>query len=289
MTMVDAHSEVPHAARAIDHQRVREDRLLFERFADKRDPIAREILVERFLPLARSLASRYRRPGEPFDDIFQVACIGLVNAIDRYDLSRGRAFSSFAVPTIAGEIKRYYRDKTWAVHVPRDLQELAVTVDRAARELETELGRKPTVDQLAERLAVSDEDVLEALHAAHGRRATSLDAPVTQDDDSVSLGDAMGTHDDGFHRAEQRAELDHLTAILTRRDRRIVALRFQEDLTQEQIGRLIGLSQMQISRILRQAITKVRAHAVHQSSNGAATNSAIGPDGWGASTGSASS
>jgi RNA polymerase sigma-B factor len=285
MTAVDAHNEVPRRVGAIDHQRVQEDRLLFERYADKRDPIAREILVERFLPLARSLAARYRRPDEPFDDIFQVACIGLVNAIDRYDLSRGRAFSSFAVPTIAGEIKRYYRDKTWAVHVPRDLQELAVAVDRAARDLEIELGRKPTVGQLAERLAVSDEDVLEALHAAHGRRATSLDAPVTQDDDSTSLGDAIGTHDDGFHRAEQRAELERLTAILAPRDRRIVALRFQEDLTQEQIGRLIGLSQMQISRILRQAITKIRAHAVHQRSNGATPKSAIESHGCRATTG----
>jgi RNA polymerase sigma-B factor len=288
MTTVDAHSEVPRGVRAIDHQRVQEDRLLFERFADKRDPVAREILVERFLPLARSLASRCRRPDEPFDDVFQVACIGLVNAIDRYDLSRGRAFSSFAVPTIAGEIKRYYRDKTWAVHVPRDLQELAIAVDRAARELETELGAKPTVEQLAERLVVSDEDVLEALHAAHGRRASSLDAPVTQDYDSTSLRDALGTHDDGFHRVEQRAELERLTAILTPRDRRIVALRFQEDLTQEQIGRLIGLSQMQISRILRQAIIKIRAHALHQESDRAATECGLDSDGCRASIRSAS-
>jgi RNA polymerase sigma-B factor len=263
--------------------------VLFERFADKRDPIDREVLVERFLPLARSLAARYRRPGEPFDDVFQVACIGLVNAIDRYDLSRGRAFSSFAVPTIAGEIQRYYRDKTWAVRVPRDLRELAVAVDRAARELETELGRKPTVVQLAERLAVSDEDVLEALHAAHGRRATSLDALVTQDGDATSLGDTIGTHDEGFRRAEQRAEFERLTAILPRRERRIVALRFQEDLTQEQIGRLIGLSQMQISRILRQAIIKLRAHAIHERSNGVATESAIDSDGCRATTGSTSS
>src|SRR3954462_3212811 len=113
MATVQSHSEAPRHGGAIDHERLREDRLLFERFADKRDPVDREVLVERFLPLARSLAARYVRPGEPFDDIFQVACIGLVNAIDRYDLSRGRAFSSFAVPTIAGEIKRHYRHRTW--------------------------------------------------------------------------------------------------------------------------------------------------------------------------------
>jgi RNA polymerase sigma-B factor len=278
MATLDDHREAPPRRRAIDHQRLREDRLLFERFADKRDPVDREVLVERFLPLARSLAARYVRPGEPFDDIFQVACIGLVNAIDRYDLSRGRAFSSFAVPTIAGEIKRHYRDRTWAVRVPRDLQELAVAADRAAGELETELGRKPTVAQLAERLSVSDEDVLEALHAVRGRRATSLDAPVTHDGDSTSLGASIGVHDDGFHRAEQRAELERLTAILPPRDRRIVALRFQHDLTQEQIGRLVGLSQMQISRILRQALIKLRAYAVDQGSNGVATETDIDGD-----------
>src|SRR3954469_7848828 len=175
------------------------------------------------------------------------------------------------------------------VRVPRDVQELAVAADRAARELETELGRKPTVVQLAERLMVSDEDVLEALHAANGRRATSLDAPVTQEDDSTSLGDAMGTHDDGFDRAEQRAELERLTAILPRRERRIVALRFQEDLTQEQIGRLIGLSQMQISRILGRALIKPPPPPLHQRSNGVATESAIDSDGCRTTTGSTSS
>jgi RNA polymerase sigma-B factor len=145
--------------------RVREDRALFKRLADQRDPVDREMLVERFLPLARSLAARYARPGEPFDDIFQVACIGLVNAIDRFDLSRGRAFSSFAVPTIVGEIKRYYRDKTWSVNVPRDLQDRVLAVGGAVRELESELARKPTVAELADRLSLTDEDILEALHA----------------------------------------------------------------------------------------------------------------------------
>ena len=245
--------------------RVREDRALFKRLADQRDPVDREMLVERFLPLARSLAARYARPGEPFDDIFQVACIGLVNAIDRYDLSRGRAFSSFAVPTIVGEIKRYYRDKTWSVNVPRDLQDRVLAVDRAVRELESELARKPTVAELADRLSLTDEDILEALHANQGRRAASLDAP--HDDDDASLGDSIATHENGFQRAEQRASLARLTAILTPREQRILALRFGADLTQAQIGQHMELSQMQISRILRQAITKLRAYATAQSTH----------------------
>src|SRR6185437_15200904 len=127
-----------------DAKRARADRVLLERFAEQRDPVDRALLVERFLPLARSIATRYVRRTESFDDVFQVACLGLVNAIDRYDVSRGRAFSSFAVPTISGEIKRHYRDKTWAVHVPRDLHDRLLAVDGAARELETALGHQPT-------------------------------------------------------------------------------------------------------------------------------------------------
>ena len=248
-------------SRGIDTRRVREDRALFERLAERRDPADREILVERFLPLARSLAARYARADEPFDDIFQVACMGLVKAIDRFDLARDRAFSSFAVPTITGEIKRYYRDKTWAVRVPRDLQDLALAVDRAARDLEGRLSRKPAVAELAAALAVDGEDVLAALHAGHSRFAASLDAPPHGEDDhrSSTLADAVATHDDGFARAEQRATLQQAMAILTPRERRILRLRFEHDLTQEQIGRHVGLSQMQVSRILRQSITSLRA------------------------------
>jgi RNA polymerase sigma-B factor len=261
------HGETERSGRAIDEERLREDRALFERLADERDPADRELLVERFLPLARSLAQRYVRPGETFDDVFQVACIGLINAIDRYDVSRGRAFSSFAVPTISGEIKRYYRDKSWAVHVPRDLHDRVLAVDGAARELESVLGHHPTVAELAGRLGLEDEDVLDTLHAAHARRADSLDAPYG-DEDSGTLGDTIASHDDGFHRAEQRAALARLAAILSPRERRIVALRFQHDLTQQEIGELVGLSQMQISRILRQAITRLRDYSAAERSRG---------------------
>jgi RNA polymerase sigma-B factor len=267
MATKTSQGETERSGRSIDEQRLREDRALFERFADERDPADREMLVERFLPLARSLAQRYVRPGEAFDDVFQVACVGLINAIDRYDASRGRAFSSFAVPTISGEIKRYYRDKSWAVHVPRDLQDRVLAVDGAARELESVLGHHPTVAELADRLGLEDEDVLDTLHAAHARRADSLDAPYG-DDDAGTLGDTIASHDDGFHRAEQRAALARLAAILSPRERRVVALRFRHDLTQQQIGELVGLSQMQISRVLRQAIAKLHDHAAAERSRG---------------------
>ena len=199
-----------------------EDRALFERYLDRRDPVDRELLVERFLPLARQLARRYQRPEEPFDDLFQVACLGLVKAIDRFDLSRDVAFSSYAVPTILGEIKRYFRDRTWSVRVPRDLQELALRVDRKVSELSTDLRRQPTVSEIAEAVGIEEEDVLEALEASGAYRATSLSTP---------------------------------------REREVLRLRFEEDLTQAEIGERIGVSQMQVSRIIRQSIARLRTVA----------------------------
>lgn len=249
-------------ATSADAKRSRADRALFQRFADHGDPVDRELLVERFLPLAKSLAARYRRQGEPFDDIFQVACLGLIKAIDRYDLSVGRAFSSFAVPTIAGEIKRYYRDRTWSVHVPRDLQELTLTVDRARGELEGELGRSPTATEIAERVQVTEEDVVEALQASHAYRAASLDAPTRDDDDSTAtVGDLVAVREKGFARAETRADLRALGRVLQPRERLVVRLRFERDMTQQEIGQIVGLSQMQVSRILRAALARLREHA----------------------------
>ena len=244
---------------AANERRLEEDRALFERYLDTRDPVDRELLVKRFLPLARSLAGRYQRGGEPFDDVFQVASLGLVKAIDGFDVARGRAFSSYAVPTIIGEIKRYYRDRTWTVHVPRDLQELTLAVDRAAAALEHELARKPTVNDLAERLGVSDEDVLEALQARHARRAGSLDAPRREEDEAgATVGDAIGVPEEGFERAEDRALLRSLMKGLSPRDRLVLRLRFERDLTQQQIGEHVGISQMQVSRILRRCVARLR-------------------------------
>jgi RNA polymerase sigma-B factor len=253
----------------VDHQRhtarAEEDRALFERLADKGEAIDREMLVERFLPLARSLAARYVSHGEPFDDVFQVACLGLLKAIDRFDVTRGRAFSSYAVPTIAGEIKRYYRDRTWSVHVPRDLQDLALRVEQERRVLETRMARSPTVAELAAHLDASDEDVVEALHAHGARRSESLDAPVGADGDpDTTVGESFGAGDRGYQLAESRADLARLARVLSERDRAIVRMRFVEDLNQQQIGDRVGLSQMQISRILRRSIERLREQARRQ-------------------------
>ena len=242
--------------------RAQEDRALFARYLDKRDPIDRDMLIERFLPLARQLARRYQRPEEPFDDLFQVACLGLVKAIDRFDLEREVAFSSYAVPTILGEIKRYFRDRTWSVRVPRDLQELALKVDRAVGDLSLDLHRQPTVEEIAEKVGADEEDVLEALEASGAYRATSLEAPRGAEDDSGdTLGDTLGTEEQGFARAEERATLAQLLRAVTPREREVLRLRFEEDLTQAEIGDRIGVSQMQVSRIIRQSLARLRTVA----------------------------
>jgi RNA polymerase sigma-B factor len=262
-TNADATEDAFHAP---DRERLREDQELFARYADKHDPVDRDLLVERFMPLARSLASRYLRRDEPFDDIFQVACLGLLKAIDGFDISRGRAFSSYAVPTIVGEIKRHYRDRTWVVHVPRDLQDLTLAVDRTLQQLERELLRKPTVTEIADKLHVSDEDVLEALQAGRAHRVGSLDAPVRDEEDPAStVGERLGTAEPGFALAEQRAMLGRLMTVLSARDRLVLRLRYEQDLTQEQIGERVGISQMQVSRVLRQCIVKLRDVAEHSS------------------------
>jgi RNA polymerase sigma-B factor len=242
--------------------RATEDRALFERYLDRRDPVDRELLVERFLPLARQLARRYQRPEEPFDDLFQVACLGLVKAIDRFDLSRDVAFSSYAVPTILGEIKRYFRDRTWSVRVPRDLQELALRVDRKVSELATDLRRQPTVAEIAVAVGIEEEDVLEALEASGAYRATSLSTPRGNEDEAgETLGDTVGTAEEGFGLAEHRATLEQLMRAVTPREREVLRLRFEEDLTQAEIGERIGVSQMQVSRIIRQSIARLRSVA----------------------------
>jgi RNA polymerase sigma-B factor len=242
--------------------RAEEDRALFARYLDKRDPVDREMLVERFLPLARQLARRYQRPEEPFDDLFQVACLGLVKAIDRFDLEREVAFSSYAVPTILGEIKRYFRDRTWSVRVPRDLQELALKVDRAVSDLSLDLHRQPTVEQIAEKVGAEEEDVLEALEASGAYKATSLEAPRgSEEEGGDTLGDTLGTEEHGFSLAEDRATIEHLMRAITPREREVLRLRFEEDLTQAEIGERIGVSQMQVSRIIRQSVARLRSYA----------------------------
>ena len=239
--------------------RAREDRRLLERLHHHGDQAAREQLVERFLPLARQLARRYQHGGEHLDDLVQVASLGLLKAIDRFDPARETAFSSFAVPTILGELKRHFRDKGWSVRVPRDLQELAVRVDRVTDELARELGRAPTLAEVAERTGATSEQVLEAREAAGAYRAVSLDRPRDEEDEAEGgIGEAVGAEDPGFGLAEDAATVERLMRVLSAREREVLRLRFAEDLTQTEISRRIGVSQMQISRIIRQSIAKLR-------------------------------
>jgi RNA polymerase sigma-B factor len=246
-----------------DATRAQEERLLFTRFAQTRDPAMRDALVERYLPLARQLARRYARQEEPLDDLVQVASLGLVKAIDRFDAGRDVAFSSYAVPTILGEIKRHFRDRTWSVRVPRDLQEMALRVERVVGDLTRELHRAPSVTQIAEHTGLGEEQVLEALEAAAAYSSTSLETPRTGGDGDVgdTLADTIGGAEDGFERAEERATIARLMRSITPREREVLRLRFEEDLTQAEIGEIIGVSQMQVSRLIRQAVAKLRLAA----------------------------
>jgi RNA polymerase sigma-B factor len=240
---------------------------LLARYANSRDPRLREQLVHRYLPLARSAASQYARGGDSFDDLMQIASIGLLKAIDRYDPDRGSAFSSYAMPTMTGELRRHFRDHGWAVRPPRDLQEDALVVERATGELLAQLGRAPTVDQIAERTGLDAEAVLDAREAMTARTAASLALPSggggDGDGDDLQLEDRLGRPDEGFARAEARASLAVLQRSLTPREREILRLRFEEDLTQAQIGERVGVSQMHVSRMLRVIIAKLRRQARH--------------------------
>ena len=263
MTAVPAPQARPAHGRAHSSTaRQRGDAILLDRRAAG-DPRAREELIERFLPLARSIARRYEHSGEPLEDLVQVASMALVKAVDRYDVSRGHAFSSYAVPTIAGELKRHFRDRSWTVRPPRDLQELTIKVERASGELWQQLDRAPTVAELAQAVGRDEEQVLDALHARMARGRLSLDGP-TGDEDQPALQDRLGSVDAGFAQAESRATLDALLATIAPRDCEVIRLRFEEDMTQAEIGELLGVSQMQISRIMRQTLQQLRHVADQQ-------------------------
>jgi RNA polymerase sigma-B factor len=211
------------------------------------------------MPLARRVALRYAQSGEAIDDLAQVAYLGLVKAIDRYDPSRGTAFTSYAIPTITGEVRRHLRDHGWSVRPPRDLQERALTVHNVREDLGARLGRSPTVQEVGVRLGLSDAEVLEAVDARRARYALSLAGPASQSegDDAMTLGDTCGVEEDGYDRVERRALLDELARVLTDRERIVLRLRCEEDLTQAAIGERVGISQMQVSRLLRQAQAKL--------------------------------
>ena len=236
------------------------ERALLRRYAAEQTPAVREELVERFMPLARRLAARYAGGAEPYDDLVQVASVGLVKAIDRFDPERGTAFSTFAVPTILGELKRHFRDRGWSVHVPRDVQERILKVERAIAELPARLGRSPTVADIAEKLEVTDEEVLEAMHASQGHHAISLDASSTHGDgeEPAPLGERIGKADLGFDTVEYGAAIAPALAKISERDRKVLHLRFVEDMTQSEIADRVGVSQMHVSRILRATLEHLR-------------------------------
>src|SRR5215216_2495241 len=256
---------VPRPRRRPECDRTRsreaERQLLIQYHADG-DLAAREELVERFKPLARDLALRYTYTDEPFDDLLQVACLGLIKAIDRFDPDRGTKFTSYAAPTILGELKRHFRDKGWSLHVPRDLQERSLAVSRETEALSKKLGRSPKVREVADAIGCSVEDVLEAQEAAGSYEAASLDAPVARDDsEAAALIELLGEDDTSYEMVESRDAIVSTWRALPEVERQVLELRFMHDLTQREIGERIGYSQMHVSRLLRRALNRLETAA----------------------------
>jgi RNA polymerase sigma-B factor len=239
------------------------ERQLLLRYSRWGDLAARGELVERFLPLARDLALRYTYTDEPFDDLLQVASLGLVKAIDRFDPDRGVKFTSYAAPTILGELKRHFRDKGWALHVPRALQDRTLAVSRETEALSKRLGRSPKPREVAQALGCSIERVLEAQEAAASYEAVSLDAPTARDDDEAApLVDMIGAEDSAYELVEDRDAIALTWRALPELERQVVELRFMSDLTQREIGERIGYSQMHVSRLLRRALDRLETAAM---------------------------
>jgi RNA polymerase sigma-B factor len=232
---------------------------LFKRWHRHSDRRARDELIERFLPLARKLARRYIASSEPYDDLVQVASLGLVKAVERFDPDRGFAFTSFAVPTIVGELKRYFRDSGWALHVDRGAQERARKIIDAQQQLSAKTGHAPTVNELAQFLELSEEEALDGLQTAEAYDAISLDAPLQSDDDgAASRIDSIGDDDGRLELIDDQATVFAAARHLPQREREILFLRFGADLTQTQIAEHVGVSQMQVSRLLRKALQSLR-------------------------------
>lgn len=232
---------------------------LFRRWQRDGDDAAREALARQFLPLARKLARRYAQSSEPYEDLVQVASLALLKAIDRFDTDRGVNFEGFAIPTILGELRRHFRDATWSVHVARGAQERAMAISEATNRLTDLHGRTPTAQQLAEYLELSIEEVLDGLLARMAYDAQSLDAPTSSpDDDAGTLGDTLGAPDKGYALVDDRLAVTHLLPSLSERERRILHMRFTEEMTQSEIATRIGVSQMQISRVLRRSLERLR-------------------------------
>jgi RNA polymerase sigma-B factor len=237
----------------------REDtKRLFAELRETGDPALREALARLHLPLVEYLARRFKDRGEPLDDLVQVGSVGLLKAIDRFDLGRGVEFSTYATPTIVGELKRYFRDKGWAVRVPRRLQELSLRMNKLVGQLTQDLGRAPTVPELAKSAGVSDEEVLEALESGQAYSTTSLDAPSGDDEDSPMRMDRIGKEDVALENLEYFASLAPLIQQLPERERQILYLRFFKGMTQSKIADHVGISQMHVSRLLTRILVFLR-------------------------------
>lgn len=234
----------------------------FQEFAGDRDPALRSQLVEGHLGLAEYLARRFSNRGEPLDDLVQVASLGLLKAVDRFEPSRGVEFSTYATHTIVGELKRHFRDKGWAVRAPRRMQELYLRLGKVVSTLSQELGRSPTIPELASEAQVSEEEVLEALEAGQAYRFSSLDAPSAADEeDGDTLSAHLGAEDPELIEAEHRAALSPLIARLPPREQTILHFRFFEGMTQSEIAEQLGISQMHVSRLLARSLNQLRAAA----------------------------
>lgn len=233
---------------------------LLERYHRTRDRAARDALVERYLPFARGLARRFDGRGESLADLIGVASVGLMKAIEGFEPEKGARFEAYAAPTIMGEIRRHFRDRCWAIHVPRGIRDLTPRIGKATEELFAELSRAPTVEELAEKLSASVEDVLDALEAGDAARPTSLDSESRRGDDPDGsvLAERVGKIDTSYERVEGRVVIEGRLGRLTEREREILKMRFEDDLTQSEIGKRVGVSQMQVSRILRHALEELR-------------------------------
>jgi RNA polymerase sigma-B factor len=230
----------------------------FLEFAATRRPELRDELIEAHLGLAEYLARRFANRGEPLDDLVQVASLGLVKAVERFDPARGLEFTTFATPTIVGELKRHFRDKGWAVRVPRRVQELHLRVTGVIDDLQLELGRSPTVAEIAVRAGTSEDEVIEAVDAGSAYRSSSLDASRGDDEESPGLIGQLGDLDPGLARAESRAGLNPLLAELPQREQLMLFLRFYEGKTQSEIAQRLGISQMHVSRLLSRSLERLR-------------------------------
>ena len=230
----------------------------FQAFADTRDPRLRDSLIEAHLGLAEYLARRFANRGEPLDDLVQVASLGLVKAVERFDPARGLEFTTFATPTIVGELKRHFRDKGWAVRVPRRVQELHLRVTKVVDDLSLEMGRSPLIGEIAQRAGISEDEVIEAIEAGSAYRSTSLDAGRSDDDEAPGLLGQLGALDPEMASAERRAALGPLIGSLPEREQVMLYLRFYEGMTQSEIAKHLGISQMHVSRLLARSLQQLR-------------------------------